>query len=165
MPLPITITSVGAITAAQPLITSASAIASAQIALHLAQAEAIVWGYACQRYDIDDIRTPCPPLLESICIDLAAYGVLTKQALLANSLEKSPWPDRYKEALDLLKMVADGELSLVTASGTVISEGGTSYVAAFGHAGTYHPTFTELPSEYIDPDPDKLTDLLTARGG
>jgi phage gp36-like protein len=159
MALPITITSTGAVLNAQPLIASASAVTSSQIALHLGQAEAMVWGYTAKRYSTP--ISPVPPLLESICIDLAVYGVLVKQAILANSLEDSPWPDRYKEALDLLKDVASGEIPLTTTSGALITQQG-NYVSGFS-TPKYQPTFTELPFEFAYLDPDKAEALLAAR--
>lgn len=160
MPLPITITSVGAVLTAQPLIASASAVTSAQIALHLAQAEAYVWGYTAKRY-VTPI-TPTPPMLESICLDLAVYGVLVKQAILANSLEESPWPDRYKEAMDMLKEIGSGAMPLTSSSGELISQNGGNYTSGFS-SPKYDPTFTELPSEYAYPDPDKIDALLANR--
>lgn len=162
MPLPITITSVGAILEAQPVLASASMVTSAQLALHLGQAEAKVWAKASLRYDVP--ISPVPPMLQSICLDLAIYAVLVKQAILANTLEDSPWPDRYKEALDELEEVANGNMPLLTSSGAVIapSENPASY--AFGFPNTaYDPTFTELDPEYNRPDPDKLQDLLDER--
>lgn len=159
MALPITITSVGAVLNAQPLIQSASAINSAQIALHLGQAEALVWGYTAKKYATP--ITPTPPILESICIDLAVYGVLVKQAIMANSLEQSPWPDRYKEALDMLKEIGAGTVPLLNASGALITGGG-NYSTAFS-SPSYKPTFTELPPEFAQTDPDKINDLLSDR--
>lgn len=158
MALPITITSVGQMLLAQPLMQSATAIASAQLALHLGQAEALVWGYTSKKYTtpID----PCPPLLESICIDLAVYGVLVKQAILANSLEQSPWPDRYKESLDLLKEIAMGNVPLVTASATSIAMNNETVAFA---SPKYQPIFTDLGFEYAKIDPDKISDLLASR--
>jgi phage gp36-like protein len=144
---------------AQPLIASASAITSAQIALHLAQAEALVWAYSAQRYAVP--ITPTPPMLESICIDLTCYGVLVKQAILANTLEESPWPDRYKEALDMLKSIASGDLPILTSSATLIAESG-NYVSGFS-TPKYIPTFSELPDPYHKPDPDKIQALLDER--
>ena len=161
MALPITITSVGAIIAAQPLIQSASAINSAQIALHLAQAEALVWGYTSKRYATP--ISPTPPLLESICIDLSVYGVLVKQAIMANSLEESPWPDRYKEALDLLKEVAGGSIPLLDSSMQVIT-GNSQASGRFAFSSpSSKPTFTELPPELAQTDPDTIDDLLADR--
>lgn len=160
MPLPITITSVGAILLAQPLMQSASAITSAQLALHLGQAEALVWGYTAKRYSTP--ITPVPPLLESICIDLAVYGVLVKQAILANSLEGSPWPDRYKEAMELLKDISNGAVPLVTSSGAAIVQGGNNITTGFS-APKYQPIFTDLGFEYAKIDPDKIDTLLASR--
>lgn len=159
MALPITITSTGAVLNAQPLIASASAVTSAQLALHLGQAEALVWGYTAKRYAVP--ITPTPPILESICIDLAVYGVLVKQAILANSLEDSPWPDRYKEAMDMLKDVASGMLPLLTSSGALVTQQG-NYVSSFSRP-SYQPTFTELPFEFAYLDPDKAEALLASR--
>lgn len=160
MSLPITITSVGAIIAAQPLLASASAITSAVMAIHLGQAEALVWGQTSKRYAVPIV--PTPPMLYSICLDLAVYGVLVKQAIIANTLEDSPWPDRYKEAEDQLKDIATGKLTLLSGSMTTIPEGVSEYAYGFSNRG-YKPTFTELPPEYNEPDPDKMQDLLDER--
>lgn len=160
MPLPITIMSNANVIEAQPAIASASLIVSATIALHIAQAEALVWAKASKRYTVP--ITPTPPLLYSICLDLAVYGVLVKQAILANTLEDSPWPDRYKEAAELLEDVATGELPLLNSSGVLITEGVAAYTFGFS-SGRYLPTFTELPPEYNEPDPNKLQDLLDER--
>jgi phage gp36-like protein len=161
MALPITITSVGAVITAQPLIQSASAITSAQIALHLAQSEALVWAWTSKRYATP--ITPTPPLLESICIDLAVYGVLVKQAIMANSLEESPWPDRYKEAMELLMDVGAGKVPLLDGSMQVIT-GSSQTSGRFSFSSpSYKPTFTELPPELAQVDPDKIDDLLAER--
>lgn len=160
MALPITITSVGALLIAQPLVQSASAINSAQLALHLAQAEALVWGHTAKRYSTP--ITPVPPLLESICVDLAVYGVLVKQAIMANSLEQSPWPDRYKEALDLLKEIGEGTVPLLSSSLEVITQGGANFVYGFP-SPKYQPVFTPLGPEFARNDPDQIEDLLASR--
>lgn len=160
MPLPITITTTGMLLTAQPLLASASAINSAQLAHHLGQAEALVWAKTSARYTVP--ITPTPPLLESICVDLACYGVLVKQAIIANTLEDSPWPDRYKEAMELLQEVADGDIPLLTSSGTVITPGSTTY--QYGFSATDHlPTFVELPDQYLRPDPEKEDELIEER--
>lgn len=163
MSMPITITSTGMLLTAQPLLASASAITSAQLALHLAQAEALVWAAASARYNIATLQAPVvPPLLESICIDLACYGVLVKQAIIANTLEDSPWPDRYKESMELLTQVAEGDLKLLSGSNTVIAAGASTYTYGFS-SNDYLPTFTELPSEYNRLDPEKEADLIDER--
>lgn len=164
MALPVTIGLVGDIIEAQPLIASASAITSAQIALHAGQAEATIWAKCAKLYAVP--IAPTPPIIETIWTDLTVYGVLVKQAILANTLEESPWPDRYKETMDLLTEIAEGEMPIVTASGTLIPQvSGTAapYRCAFKSDRGYQPTFTELPDEYQGQDPNKTEDLLRER--
>lgn len=161
MALTASITNVVEILTAQPLLASASNMTSAQIISIAAQEEWKIWAKLGTRYDVP--MSPPPPPIQAVAVDLTCYALLTKQALLANSLEDSPWPKAYKEAWQLVEDMAVGKAVIVTGSGTIIPQS-TARQTTWFSSGTGLPTFTELPIEEAQVDPDKLDDLRGERG-
>jgi phage gp36-like protein len=164
MVLPVSIAVVSDVMNAQPLFSSADYITSAVVAIHMGQAEATIWAKLASRYSVPIL--PAPPLIVSIDMDLSIYAILVKQAILANTLEDSPWPDRYKETMELLDALAAGSMSLVSASGTVIDEStsvdGQSFVSGTENYPIYSDGIGAVDS-FVDPD--KISTALGDRYG
>lgn len=71
----------------------------------LAQASAEIDGYLSARYDLPLGRAP--RALERPCIDIAAYVLANSHTRLTTTIE-----DRYKHAINFLKLIADGKAGL-----------------------------------------------------
>lgn len=155
------LTNVAEILAFQPLIASASYITSAQIFGMIGQEEAKIWSKLGARYTVP--ISPPPPVVVAIAIDLTCYSLLSKQALLSNTLNDSPWPKAYKATEDLLNMIAEGKAVLVTSSGTIIGESTTTQRAWSSAEPGYKPTMVELPTHELRVDPDLEDDLRDER--
>lgn len=163
MTLPVTITSVQQILDTQPLIASASAVTSAAIYSALGQEEAKIWTKLAVRYALP--LSPIPPMVTVLAIDLTVNNLLVKQAILTNTLDKSPWPAYYSSAQAYLDMLSNGDIDLLNQSLQAIAA--TQLTMYFSGTG-YAPTFSEVPSEYIFPDPNKQADDINdrdSRGG
>jgi phage gp36-like protein len=161
MPFVASITNVAEILSFQPLIASASYITSAQIIGMAGQEEAKIWSKLGARYTVPIF--PVPPVVLAVAIDLTCYALLSKQALLSNTLNDSPWPKAYKAAEELLEALASGEAAIITASGTVIGESSAQQIAWSSAGDGYKPTMVELPTEHLRVDPDLEEDLLDER--
>jgi phage gp36-like protein len=90
--------------------------------------------------------------------DIALYRLLTRRMFTQEQINKSDWPDRYKESLDTLDKLVEGELQLLTTSGDLIAPAQAS-AQAWSNTQTYEPTFNELPMEMQDVDANEMADL------
>lgn len=102
------------------------------------------------------------PMLETIATDIAIYRVLSRRIFTATSLKESPWPDRYKEAVDLLGEIAEGKATLVDSSGSIIAAI-TTEAEVWSDKQDYLPTFHEGHDTEHIVDPDKLQDIRDDR--
>jgi phage gp36-like protein len=163
MVLPVSIAVVTDVMTAQPLLSSADYITSAVVALQMGKTEAMIWGKISRRYAVPIL--PAPPLIVAIDIDLTIYDLLVKQAILANTLENSPWPDRYKESIDMLDDIATGKIALIDSSGSLITQAATAGGVSYVSGQIYNPTYADgLRPEDTFADPDKIQDARDARG-
>jgi len=101
--------------------------------------------------------TPSPPLLTTICCDLTLYRLM-RRFFSGEQQNDSEWPDRYKEAMELLEKLADGEIQLVDSGGTIVVPSAGSDIAWSNTQG-YTPTFGEDGDLMSIIDEDKLDDL------
>jgi phage gp36-like protein len=102
-----------------PDIGSVTTLASAHLTFFIGQAEAIINGRISQRYALP--LSAVPQQLESVATDIAIYYLLAKRLYTGKQLEASPWPDRYKEALETLGEIAEGAITLTDTAGTVLA--------------------------------------------
>lgn len=144
-----------------PMLNSITNITSADMLLFAEDAEAEVNGYLAKLYTV-----PVPggaPLLTSISTDVALYKLLSQRVVVNEAANKSSLPDRYKEALELLKSLANGEVTLVNSAGSVIDISAES--AAWSSTMGYVPTTNEGPVESLAVDPNKLADIAAGSAG
>lgn len=158
--LPVSYASVSDILTIDPKLGSLSAVTSAQLFFTLGQAEALINGKIVRNYTLP--LPSVPPILASIAADVAIYYVLVKRLFTAKELESSPWPDRYKEALDVLDQIADGKVLLLGTDGALIANR-TDVADIFSTTQGYLPTMTERGPEYDIVDTNKIDDLNDER--
>jgi len=103
------------------------------------------------------------PVLQTIATDLTIYDLLVKRIFTGEKLEKSPWPDRYKEVMDLLDNIASGETPLVAEDGSIIAAR-TDTVEVWSSTKDYLPTFHEDRDVNQIQDEDKIDGIRGDRG-
>lgn len=147
---------------AVPMIGSVDDLTSAQLVSgFINPTEGEINARLSRRYTVP--ITGSTPVLEGIADDLTLYRVLSRRIFTQDQLKDSVWPNRFKEALDLLKEIASGQIEIVNSAGAVIAQRTDVAQAATNNIG-YLPTFHEGGS-WLDQikDPDKVDDLLDER--
>jgi phage gp36-like protein len=139
---------------------SVTTLTSAHVADFIGQAQAFIDAKIVKAYSLP--MTQPVDLLQTLCTDMAIYRILTRRLYTAARLEASPWPDRYKEALEVLDDIATGEIPLIDNSGTVL-EGRTDMSEVWSTTKGFVPTFSELPTGDDTIDVDKLEDEANRR--
>lgn len=160
MSLPVTFTTVSLMYAVLPDLGSITTLSSAHLATFAGEAEAEINANIAQKYALPISQDV--PMLTTLATDLAIYNTLAKRVFTAERLAGSPWTDRYKEAQTKLQRLAEGDLLLVTSSGTVIA-GRTDIAEVFSTTKNYLPTMHEGPWPYQQQDVDKIQDTLDDR--
>lgn len=138
-----------------PQVGSISTITSLQIFTATVRADSVINAMLSRRYTVP--ITPSPPLLTTICCDLTLYRLM-RRFFSGEQQNDSEWPDRYKEAMELLEKLADGEIQLVDSGGTIVVPSAGSDIAWSNTQG-YTPTFGEDGDLMSIIDEDKLDDL------
>lgn len=159
--LPVSYTSVVLMQGTLPEIGSLTTLTSAHVAQFAGEAQSFVNGKIAKRYALP--LTEEVPLLQTLTTKIALYYLLSQRLYTAQRLEDSPWPGRYKEAVDTLEEVSDGKVSLVSASGTVLA-GRSDISEVWSTTKDYVPTFHEGPTGDHTQDSDKINDELDRRG-
>ena len=143
-----------------PSVGSVTSITSSTLYSFAWDAETIVNAKLSKLYVVPVVGAP--PVLAPISTDIALYRLLTRRIFTQEQLNKSDWPDRYKESMDLLDKIASGEVSLVSSGGAVIS-GGVITGEPWSNTLNYSPTFQEDSFESSVVDPDKLDSIVNGR--
>jgi phage gp36-like protein len=147
----------------EPALNDISDLSAAHIDVFITDAEAEIDARLAKQYT--------PPLtgipyITAIATDIAIYRILSRRVFTQGQLKDSVWPDRFKEALEQLKEIAEGTVELVDSSGTVVT-GRTDVVELWTNNQNYQPTFHEgsIATHSADniQDEDKVDDLLDAR--
>lgn len=161
--LPVSYTSVSDVLALVPKIGSASTVTSAHIYAHAGLAEALINGKLARRFTIPPTDNgSAPPLLTAIATDLAIYRVLGLRIFTQEKQNKSEWVDRYKEALETLKALENGEMELLAADNSVVAPR-TDIMECWSNNMGYAPTFNEASFEASIQDEDKIDDIVDER--
>jgi len=143
-----------------PAISSITQITSAQLAWYAGQAESFINAKISKHYALPFATDV--PLLTTISTDLALYNLLVKRLFTAERMNKSEWPDRYKEAMAMLDDIASGKIVLIDSSGSVI--GARNDIAEmWTNTMRYVPTFHDGAWEDMVTDPSKLDDIDSDR--
>lgn len=159
--MPLNYTSVEKVLVLNASVGSVTTINSAVISSVAGQAEALVDAKLARLYTVPVAGRP--PLLESISSDLTLYRLMSRRMLSGESANDSPWPDRYKEAMELLDQLADGSLTLVSSAGALIPATPGASGMPYSNNMNYQATFTEDDMENQVVDPSKLEDIRFAR--
>lgn len=152
-------TTVAALTQAYPYIGSMTTITSAVIAARfIAPAETLINGKLSKLYTVPLSDAAGFPLLETVANGIAIYWMLSRRVYPQERMTKSDWPDRFKEAMDMLDEMASGEIPIFTGSGVVISQNATDGAGQpYSSTMDMEPTFKDYPEElYSAVDPLKL---------
>jgi len=100
-----------------------------------------------------DAASPLPDIIKSLAEDIASYFVM-RGLYAGNTPSINDWIDRYKEAKETLKSIANGTTQI---------EGITVEVNEIQSTTKgYKPTFDERDEIHWDIDVDKLADLNDA---
>lgn len=142
-----------------PNVMSRSNVTSSQLAYFIDFAESQVDGYLSKRYSLP-LSTPTPKLVETLSTEISVYELLSKRIFVGEVAADSMWVKSYKEAMDMLREIARGRISITDSAGAQLSEGN---IEIWSSTETYLPTFTEDDqlSQYIDDD--KIDDIRQAR--
>ncbi len=154
-------TSVERLTSVLPMVGSITDLRSADIADQFAlPVESQINGALAQLYSVP--LSPVPDVIRGIADDLTLYRILTRRVFTQQQLKNSTWPDRFKEAKDLLDAIAKGAVLLVTSGGVVI-DADSGRAAASSDKTNYNPTFTEDDPTTWLPDSSKIDDIRSDR--
>lgn len=140
-----------------PMVGSVSNLSSSDIVnLFAIPAESIIDGYLIRHYTLPIAGTI--PILQALADDISLYRILSRRVFTQEKLQDSVWPDRFKEAEEMLQKIADGEILLVDSNGNLISAR-TDLADVRSNTDSYLPTFHEGSiGEHIQ-DPNKMTDI------
>ena len=155
-------TSVDRVYDVEPMIGSIDDLTSSQVlTAFIEAAEAEINARIATHYVVP--ITGSVPLLVAIADDLSIYRILTRRIFTQTQLENSTWPDRFKESMDTLALIAKGEIKLVDSAGTLIGAR-TDVAQVRTNNMNYQPTFHE-GGDWVDQvkDHDKTDDLLDDR--
>jgi phage gp36-like protein len=118
---PVIYTTVANILESLPSVGSITNITSAVVANFIGRSDALINAKISKQYTLPIVGDVS--ILQSLSIDITLYNLLAKRIFAGEQLSKSPWPDRYKEALDTLDEISNGILPLITSSNEIIASG------------------------------------------
>lgn len=134
----------------------------------LLTAESIIDSRLAKLYTLP-ITTECScgdtcniPILQTIATDLSLYRLLAQRIFTQEKKNESMWPDKFKQAMELLNDIAEGSMELVTEAGEIINER-TDLAGVESSSEDYSPTMTEDDTRFQVDDPDKIEDIRTER--
>ena len=162
--LPCSYTSVGLVNSAFPAIHSVSQITSSVIAQVAGSVEAEINARISKRYTLP-LGFDCP-ILTAIATRETIYRIAVQRALVHFPPAQQgahPMYMQHKDDQELLKMIAAGEIQLVTSSGAVVAAD-TTQMEIYSTTMDYEPTFHEGDWPDMIQDQDKIDDELADRG-
>ena len=158
---PVSYTTVSDILNTLPAINSITNIASADIAYYAGKVESKMNAKLAQGFALpftSDIN-----VLTTLATDLSCYEIMAKRLFVQGFSKESPWPDRFKEAEEMLDDIVQGKYPLLDSSNTIIETKDTGNFLVKSNTQGYEPTFTEMDDTLNRVDPDKLDDLYDDR--
>lgn len=156
-------TTVSAMCVLLPNVSSSTNATSAQLCLFAQDAEGIMNAKLSKLYALPfTFVVPVGHILHSIATDLACYRFLTRRVFTSERANKSDWPDKFREAMDLLDEIVAGEIPLLDSSASLIPAS-TAQIHVWSNTMDYHPTMTEddVGSQFVDED--KIWDIRDDR--
>ena len=86
--------------------------------VHITRAESRVNGELSSVYQVP--FSPVPPLIRTITQDISVYYIM--KAMGGRQGQKNEYMDEYKLALEELKMIKEGEISLIDTAGSTLTK-------------------------------------------
>ena len=96
-------------------------VTAAVILPHISRADNVINGKISGRYDVKNFTVSVPPLLKTISEDITSYFSF-RSFYSSDSQNVNEWTDRFKEAVEILNEIRDGDVDLVDSIGDVIGE-------------------------------------------
>ena len=144
-----------------PYIGSLTTVTSANMAMCVRDAEAVINAKLGDLYTVPVAGSP--PVLETIATTMAVYDILIKFMTTAGSIKDHPWHKKYENMLIMLDKLASGDMTLINSAGTTI-DGDSSSPQVWSNTMNYQPTFADgLSVVQAHVDPDKIDDEEGAR--
>lgn len=132
-----------------PALGSVSNITSSHISTAITQAESIINGRIGNIYTVP--LSVVPQIIETVTIDMTLYR-LSRRFFTTQRMRETNDFIKPEEINDLLDKIANGELRLITNSGTVVDMQST----ILSNNYEYTPTFSEDDFENSEIDDDKI---------
>ena len=161
--LPCSYTSVGLVNSAFPAIHSVSQITSTVIAQIAGSVEAEINARISKRYALP-LGFECP-ILTAIATRETIYRLVVQRALInfpPAQQGQHPLQVQHKDDQDLIKLIASGEIQIVTSSGAAVAAD-TTQIEIYSTTMDYLPTFHEGDWPDMVQDQDKIDDALRDR--
>jgi phage gp36-like protein len=142
-------------------------LANEQVELHINRAENLINAYVGAKYTVPFVSGSIPPLINTICIDIAAYYVFVV-LFTRDSVNRNDWVEEwYTRHIDVdnqkdgtLDKIRDGKLPVLLDDGT---EAPIGTAAIKSNTQNYIPTFDEGSVLGWEPDPNKITDIENSK--
>lgn len=156
-------TTVSAMLVLLPNVSSSTNASSAHLSLFAQDAEGLMNAKLSKTYALPfTFVVPAGHVLRSIATDLACYRFLTRRVFTSERANKSEWPDRFREAMDLLDEIVSGGIPLLDSSGGVIPAS-ISQSQIWSNTMNFQPTMTEDSEEVQFVDEDKIRTIRDDR--
>lgn len=129
-----------------------------RISRHIIRADNLINSMISNRYDVSGFDTSgsVPPLLQTFSEDISTYYEYRSE-FSGDNQNDNEWLDRYKDSMDFLKDIRDGNMDLVDSTGSLIAE---REIAALdlveSNNESYQPLFDEDGPLEWKVDDDKL---------
>lgn len=96
---------------------------SVMINSHIVRADNIINSKIANRYNVSVFNSigSAPPLLISLSEDIASYYTYRSQ-FSSDNQNVNEWIDKFKDAIEMLDMIRNGEMDLVNSVGSIIGE-------------------------------------------
>ena len=158
---PVSYTTVSDVLNTLPAINSISNIVSADIAYYAGKVESKMNAKLAKGFALP--FTSNINVLTTLSTDLTCYEIMAKRIFTQGFSKDSPWPDRFKEADDMLDDIVSGKVPLLDSSSEIIETKDTGNFLVKSNTQDYNPTMTEMDDTLSTIDPDKLDDLYDDR--
>jgi len=158
---PVSYTTVSDILTTIPQVNSVSDISSADIAYYAGKVESKMNAKLSQSFDIpfsNNIN-----VLTTLATDLTCYEIMAKRIFMQGFSKDSPWPDRFKEAEDMLDDIVEGKTPLLDTGNAIVGTKNSGNFLIKSNTQDYNPTMTEMNDVLNVIDPDKLDDAYDDR--
>ncbi len=127
-----------------------------RVGLHITRADNIIDGKISNRYDVSQFTSSVPPLLRAISEDIVAYYTYRSE-FSGDNQNDNEWTDKFKDALEDLNEIREGDMDLINTAGSLIGERESSVVDMIeSNTMDYAPTFGEDDVKSWVVDNDKL---------